>query len=226
MIISFAGQKGGVGKSTLSISISISVACELMRRGHSVLLVDADHEQGTTRTFADVATEAGVAAPTVIAMGANLYQQLPGLAAKYDYTIIDCPPRHSNVTRAALMTSDVSLLPVSGNPAEVWAMAESIDLVAQATNLRPELKAAIVINRKDSRTALGKGAFDALAPSGLRIMATTISNRVAFAETIAAGKGVTAYAPKDQAAEEIRALVSEILTLASPVAVSLEVVHA
>ena len=40
MIISFLNQKGGVGKTTLSVNVA---AC-LARRGHRVLLIDADKQ--------------------------------------------------------------------------------------------------------------------------------------------------------------------------------------
>lgn len=77
-IIAFAGQKGGSGKTTTSIS----VASELFERGHKVLLVDAD-PQGSAQTWAAVAAELGHAAPVVVGMGAGLHRpdQLPSLAA-------------------------------------------------------------------------------------------------------------------------------------------------
>lgn len=63
-----------------------------MARGHRVLLVDAD-PQGSARTWADVAAEAGHATPTVIAMGAQMHKpgQLDEIVGTYDVTVIDCP---------------------------------------------------------------------------------------------------------------------------------------
>ena len=211
MLIAFAGQKGGVGKSTLSMA----VACEFLVRGRRTLLVDGDYEQGTVRVFANIAAEKGHEAPVVVAMGKNMYRpdQLPALAQAYDVTVIDCPPRYAEVQRAALMVADVVVLPVGPNPADLWALANTAELVEQALAVRPELRAGVLINRKDTRTVLGRKVRTTAIASELHVFAVEVSNRVALAEAPAAGLGVTVYAPNDQASTQIRALVDELAAL-------------
>lgn len=209
MFIAFCGQKGGSGKTTTAIA----VAAELVARGgRQVLLVDAD-PQGSARTWADVAVERGHRAPTVVAMGAAMHQpgQLDRLARGYDITVIDCPPRHGDIHRAALMIADLAILPCGPTAMDVWALAESVALITQATTIRPELKALALVTRKIRRTTLGQGARDAMGAAGLKVMQTELCYRVAYQEAPAAGLGVTEYAPKDQAAVEVRALVDELL---------------
>ncbi len=75
----------------------------------------------------------------------------------------------------------------------------------------------------NSGNALPDGFYSVVATkSGIDLMKTEVGYRVAFAESLGAGQGVTTYAPKDVAAEETRALVSEMLlwekTLAPAVA--------
>lgn len=210
MILAFAGQKGGVGKSTCAVS----VACEELSRGLSVLLVDAD-PQATARTFCEVATEAGHPCPTVVAMGETMHRadQLPKVGQPFDLVVIDCPPRADNVQRSALMVADLVVLPCGPSAADAWALAASLEVVTSAQIVRPKLRAVVLITRKQARTAVGQGAREALKASGLPILETELGYRVAYQEALAAGLGVTAYAPDEPAADEVRALCKELETI-------------
>ncbi len=212
-VLALTGQKGGIGKST----IAICLAAEAMKRGRQVLLVDAD-PQGTTRTWGDVAIRAGNPAPTVVSMGATMGQagQLDALAGNYDLVIIDCPPRHDETQRAALMLCDQAVLPCGPSSADAWAIDASIDLVTAARRVprgsRPELRATVVITRKKAGTALGRSAREDLVAKGLPVFETELGDRIAYQEAIGFGLGVTTYTPHDSAADEIRALYDEIFT--------------
>jgi chromosome partitioning protein len=207
MIIAVAGQKGGAGKST----IAVSIAAEGMTREMSVLLVDAD-PQGTARTWGDVAAEGGHPAPVVVAMGATMHKpgQLPKAREGYDLVVIDCPPRHGEIQRSALMVADLVVLPCGQSAADAWALTTSLELVSEAQTVRPDLKAAIVLNKVMPRTALGKGARDVLSESGLPVLRTELQHRVAYQEAIGAGQGVTAF-DRSGAALEIQKLFDELL---------------
>jgi chromosome partitioning protein len=207
MIIALAGQKGGAGKTTTSICL----ASEWHRRGKSVLLVDAD-PQGSARTWASVAAEQDRSIPTVVAMGAGLHQreQLPRLASAYDITIIDCPPRHGEIQRAALMVADLAVLPCGPGALDAWALSETIDIVQHAQIIRPGLKAAVLITRKVARTALGQNAREVVGQCGFDVLASELGYRVAYQEAPAAGVGVVEYDPHGAASAEIQALINEI----------------
>ncbi len=210
MIICLAGQKGGSGKTTTAINL----AAWWQSQGHRVLLVDAD-PQGSARTWGEVAFELNLPCPTIVAMGQGLHrpEQLPALATSYDIVLIDCPPRHGLILRSALMVADFALLPCGPSTVDAWALAETIDLIAEAQTIRPHLLARILITRKASGTSLGRSAREVLANGGLELMNTELGYRVAYQESPAAGLGVTQYEPSSKAAREIEALAAELITL-------------
>jgi chromosome partitioning protein len=207
MIVAFAGQKGGVGKSTTAVCLAVAA----LERGSRVLLVDAD-PQGTVRTWGEVAAERRHPAPTVVAMGASMHKagQLGALAASYDVTFIDCPPRHGEVQRSALMVADMVVLPCGASAADAWALATSLEVVREARTLRDELHACVLITRKQGRTALGKAARKVLESTGLPVLETELGSRIAYQEALAAGQGITNYAARDAGTREIFDLLDEL----------------
>lgn len=210
MILAMAGQKGGAGKSTLAIHL----AAEWHRQGRRVLLVDAD-SQGTALTWAEVAAEREIPAPAVIALGDNLRAQLPGLADAYEITVIDTPGRAGKRQAHALLVADLALLPCGPSTPDVWSLGPSLEVLEEIRSLRPELYAALVLNRR-TRTAEGHAAREALEGTGLPVLAAEIGARVAFSEALAAGLGVTSYAPASPAAAEVQALALEIERFTQP----------
>jgi chromosome partitioning protein len=207
MIVAFAGQKGGVGKSTTAVCLAVAA----LEAGSRVLLVDAD-PQGTVRTWGEVAAERKRPAPTVIAMGASMHKsgQLADLAAGFDMTFIDCPPRHGEVQRSALMVADVVVLPCGASAADAWALATSLEVVREARAMRDELVACVLITRKQGRTALGKSARKVLESTGLPVLETELGSRIAYQESLAVGQGITTYASRDPGSREILDLLDEL----------------
>lgn len=207
MIVALAGQKGGAGKSTLAVCLAV----EAITRRQRVLLVDAD-PQGTARTWAEVAAEGGYLTPTTIAMGALMHRdgQLWKLSEGYDLTLIDCPPRHGEIQRAALMCADRVLIPCGPSAPEVWALGDTTALLAEARAVRPELVATVVLTRVQSRTAVGAGAAASVGDAGLPVTETRLGFRVAYQEALVCGRGVTTHEPAGAAAREIRRLYDEL----------------
>jgi chromosome partitioning protein len=105
-------------------------------------------------------------------------------------------------------------VPVQPSPVDIWASQETIDLVNEARIFRENLKVAFVINRKIANTAIGRDVRHALADFGYPVLSTHITQRVAFAESLAQGQTVSEAMPNSPAAKEIEELQEEVAAFA------------
>lgn len=208
MIISFLNQKGGVGKTTLAVHLSMALAL----RGGRVLLVDAD-PQGSALDWS-ASRQAEPRFPVIGLPTKNLHREVQAHIPNYTYIIIDGPPRVNELARAAIMAADIVLVPVQPSPYDVWAAKEITDLLSEAAVFKAKQKSAFVINRKITNTAIGRDVAHALADYPYPVLTAAISQRVAFAESAAQGSTVLELDPKGSAAQEIHALTDEILLFA------------
>jgi chromosome partitioning protein len=207
LTIAVSSLKGGVGKST----IALNLATCLHRAGHRALVVDAD-PQGTCRTWAAKAAEVEHDGPPVVGIeGRTLRRDLDRVAKGFDVAIIDSPPRMGIEARAAMLAADLVVMPVIPGAADVWALQETVAVLEDARQLRPELRAYVVLNRSD-RTTLAKLAHRALADLAVEMLEASLGNRVAFGEATLAGMGVVDYAPQSEAAFDVRRMTKAILT--------------
>ena len=202
MIYGVLNQKGGVGKTT----ISVHLAAGLARRDRRVLLIDAD-PQGSSLSWSTIREAVEF---TVVGLPkATLHKELEALAADYDDVVIDGPPRLSELARSIIFGSDVVVVPVQPSPLDVWAASETVDLIAEAQTFRPEIKCVLAINRKIANTAIGRDVKAALADLETPVLETDIGQRVAFAEAMSSGQTVLDR-PMSKAAHEVRMFVNEL----------------
>jgi len=207
MIISILNQKGGVGKTTLSVNL----ASQLAYLGNKVLLLDAD-PQGSSLDWA----AARECESTFVVLGLprpTLHKDIDKFKNDYDHIIIDGPPRVTELARSAIMAADIVLIPVQPSPYDVWAADEVVNLISEAKIYKENIKSAFVINRKIANTAIGRDVGDALAGYDTTVLNNSITQRVIFAEAAASGMSVIEVDLNGIAAKEISNLAIEILEM-------------
>jgi len=206
LTIAVASLKGGVGKSTITLNLA---AC-LHKAGHKVLIVDVD-TQGTCLAWAAVAADLEQPGPPVVGLvGRGLRRDLERVADGFDVVVIDAPPRLGPETRAAMLAADLVLMPTTPGAADVWALRATLEVLAEALEVRPELRAVAVLNRTD-RTTLAGLTHRAVTELGVTVLPVSLGQRVAFGEATLAGQGVVDFAPHSQAAREVEQFVTAVL---------------
>ena len=206
MILGFINQKGGVGKTTLSLNM----ADYLARNGGRVLLIDADRQRSSAK-WAEKRDDDKPPAFTVVEMSReNMARDAIQMAVDYDHVIIDGPRDAEKISRAVIVASEMVVIPIEPSGFSTDAASETAAQVAECQVIKPVLKCGFVVSRKIGNTVLGKDIRDIAGEFEFPILDADIENRVAFAEAATLGLTIFEYAPDSKAASEISALAQEI----------------
>ena len=204
MIISFINQKGGVGKTT----ISINTASKLANAGHKVLLIDAD-KQGSASAWASLREETPF---QVIALARdNMAKDALKLALDFDFTIIDAPPHAESISRSCIIASDLVIMPVEPSGLSSWASDVTVRQIQEAQEYKETLKCGFVVSRKIGKTIIGREIRQMIASSGIHIFKNDIENRVSYAESGTMGQTIFEWGSDKKAQKEITNLTKEII---------------
>jgi chromosome partitioning protein len=212
-IIAVCNQKGGSGKTTLSMQLAGSLA----RRGGRVLVVDAD-PQGTATRWAASADDDKPFPASVVGLSAastKVHREVKKFVEDYRYIIIDCPPAaDSPVPQSALLVADLALVPVIPSPLDMWAAVGIREVISNVGDINEELRSRLVINQLQPNTTLAKEAMEVLPEFGIDLCQTYMHQRQVYRQSAVFGQTVHDFGSKAAAAvEELDALTDEILAL-------------
>ena len=210
MIVTIGNTKGGVGKTTVALNLAIARAMT----GRDVWLIDGDR-QGTAQAAIALRAEAKQVPAIACATypdGATLRSQVLHQTGKFDDTIIDAGGRDSTALRAALILSDILLVPFHPRSYDVWALDDMAALVEEACAVRDGLRVRAVLNCADPGNR-SKDNIEAAAAVGeferFEYLPTPLRRRKAFANAAGAGLSVLEFSPPDRKAiDELNKLMS------------------
>ena len=195
-VIAVIAQKGGAGKTTLSLGLAVAAT----RAGLSAAVVDLD-VQATAAHWGDRRT---AEAPVVIsAQPARLTRMLEAARGQgADLVVIDTAPRAEQGALAAAQAADLVLIPSRPSIYDL----ETVRTTADVVRLAGDPPAFAVLNGVPPRGTRADQAREVLAGLGIETCPCDIGSRAAVEHAAALGLTAQEYEPAGKAAGELAAV--------------------
>lgn len=193
--IAVLSRKGGTGKTT--IAIHMSVAAE--KAGHNTALIDLDPQASAAR-WRDNRTEE---TPAVVSAHASRLPETLHLAKEEGATfaVIDTAPHTESAALDAANAAEFVLIPCKPALIDLQAIGSTINIIKIAN-----VPACVVMNVVPPHGNLAEQARMAIRHYDVGCAPCTIGQRVAFNHAYTAGLTVQEYEPRGKASGEIHEL--------------------
>lgn len=201
VVITVAQQKGGAGKTMLAANLAAALSA-----GRRVAVLDIDPQRSLARWHGLRCASSGAAAITLSELsGWRLPAEIERLRKSHDFLIVDSPPQLDTDAKLAIRAADLVVVPLQPSPPDLWAAEGTLKLA-----LGEKRPARLVLNRTPASGTLRAAVEAEIATRGHPLFASTLGNRIGFANAFARGLGVSETAPRSTAARELLALLEEI----------------
>jgi chromosome partitioning protein len=198
MILALSNSKGGVGKTTIAVHLAVWMA----EQGLEIAFVDCDVQGSSSGWLQEAAPKLQTFR---LLTSEDVADQLPKLAAHFEYLVVDGPAGLSEVTRAILCLADLAIFPCGPSVLDLRAVIDAITVLRKIQEIRQGLPEAIIIpNKLQPQYRLSKELLETVktfgmpAGDGLRL-------RQAYAD--AAGQGTVVWR---MASDSARAATAEM----------------
>ena len=204
IVVSVVAQKGGAGKTTLSVGL----ACAATAAGLSAVVVDLD-PQATAASWGD---RRAATAPAVLSVQpSRLVRILEAAAAQQvELALVDSAPRAEQSAVAAAKAADLVLVPCRPAVYDLETVLTTVELVRA---VRPDVLLRCVLNAVPARGQREAQARALLSDLDVPVCECALGLRAAVDYAAVAGLSAQEYEPQSKAAAEMAALYTSICGL-------------
>jgi len=192
-IISLMAQKGGVGKTTLTLHWAV----EAERQGHGkVAVIDMDVQQSAVKWSLRRDQDSPV---MLLADESNVREAVEACQENgFDLVLIDTMPRVEASSVEAAKVADLSVIPCGPSVLDIEAIAVTIEI----TN-RVKTPGVIVINQGRHNSGINDKTAAVLNQYEMPLCPVQIMHRAALEDAFIDGRAVAELRPRSKAAREI-----------------------
>ena len=187
MTITLCNQKGGAGKTTITMLLALALA----NAGKRVGIVDLDKQETATKWTRSLGEE-------------NIEIVRPG--ENYDVIFYDTPPNLGDTLKAALAESELAVIVSSPSPADLWSTKDTLEFIQDAS-VSPKL--ALLFNKVEKNRRLSEDLERVAEMVGVSALKNHIPYYSAYQHAVL--MGWKALQTKDK--EAVLNVALEILTL-------------
>jgi len=187
MKITLCNQKGGAGKTTLTMLLAMALA----NAGKRVGIIDLDKQETATKWTNSLDVE-------------NI--EIVRSGESYDVIFYDTPPNLSETLKNALGDSEIAIVISSPSPADLWSTKETTDFITQSS---VNVKVALLFNKVEKNRKLSEDLERVAEMVGIKSLKNNVPYYSAYQHAVL--MGWKALQTKDK--EAVLNVALEILTL-------------
>lgn len=172
-IITTSHQKGGVGKTSLTVNLALCYAQSL-----NVAVIDTDL-QGSLSGIS------GMLSGIDVIPFAQYSKNIKGLRQlDYDIIIIDTPPYLTDILTKLFEVSDYVLVPSKVSYVDIMAVRATIDMINDVRRNHPQLKAGLVLNMVKSSSSINDEIKELIESLDIALLDSSVGDRVSFTRSL------------------------------------------
>ena len=208
-IITIAHQKGGTGKSTISLNLAVELS-----KKYNLEVIDLDYQKSLT-IFNETRKEKNLKPLNIVNI--TIQKELINyLKTTNKMVLIDSGGFDSDLNRLSILGANLVITPVSSNLIEIYGLEVFKNILKEMKEVEPSIKSNILLNNIDPKAIKSISEMKQYIENNneyFNLLDSIIRRRSDFAKSFEIGKSVVEMNVNSKAAQELNSLIDNIETI-------------